>query len=87
MDGSTPGIRWLGENATCLKTNAGERHFSSARKKRSLHLCEVVFDVLVERQLADLLQREVLVWPDFRQVEDTVSEFLGLLRRHGLLGS
>jgi len=54
------------------------------REGRLLDLGEVVLGVLVEDEFADGSERELLVRPDFGEIENVVAEFLGLLRGHGL---
>lgn len=55
------------------------------RERDLLDLREVVLYVLVEGDLADGAKRVVGVRPDLGQVENVVTELLGLLSRHGLL--
>ena len=48
-------------------------------------LSKVVLGILIQDELADRLHREFRVRPDLGQIENTVTEVLGLLRRHRLL--
>ena len=56
------------------------------RKCGLLDLRKVILRVLVQYELADGAEREILVWPNFGQVQNIVAECLCFLRRHRLLG-
>lgn len=53
--------------------------------KHLFNLGKVVLDVLVQDDLTDRPEREFFVWPNLCQVENIVTELLGLLRGHCLL--
>lgn len=79
-----PGMRWLGEKAACLR----RRSVRGVRKQEAcsaLNLREVVIDVLIEDEFANLLKRELAMGPNLGQVENVVAELLGLLGGHSLL--
>ncbi len=61
------------------------RHSVGWRKRRLLDLCKVILRVLIQYDLSDGAERVIFMRPHFGQVEDIVTESLGLLRRHRLL--
>lgn len=54
-------------------------------ERRLLNLCKVILRVLIQYNLSNGAERVILMRPHFRQVEDIVTESLGLLGRHRLL--
>jgi hypothetical protein len=61
------------------------RHSVGWRKRSLLNLCKVILGVLVQYDLSHGAERVILMRPHFGQVENIVTESLGLLRRHRLL--
>jgi hypothetical protein len=61
------------------------RHNVGRRERSLLYLCKVILWVLIQYDLSDGAERVILMRPHFGQVEDIVTESLGLLRRHRLL--
>ena len=61
------------------------RHGVGRRERSLLNLCKVILRVLIQYDLSDGAEGVILMWPHFGQVEDIVTESLGLLRRHRLL--
>jgi hypothetical protein len=54
------------------------------RERGLFDFSEVVLRILVEHKLADFSKREVLVWPDLGEIENVITELLGLLGSHRL---
>jgi hypothetical protein len=67
----------LWKNQICLLTDKKGAYL--------LNLSEVVLWVFIENKLPDRAERIIPVGPDFCKIKNVVTEFLSLLRRHGLL--
>lgn len=61
------------------------RHSVGWRERRLLDLCKEILRILIQYDPSDGAERVILMRPHFGQVEDIVTERLGLLRRHRLL--